>query len=109
GAPTRLAGDITGARTFLVSQGASSVATAPFLSTLIPADIPATINSNTTGNAATATAFSVAPTQCAAGLYATGITNVGAANCSQVTFAQLGGSLDLSQLTGAVSSAQLPT
>jgi hypothetical protein len=44
-------------------------------------DLPSTINSDTTGNAATSSAFNHAPIQCVSG-FATGITATGAANCS---------------------------
>jgi hypothetical protein len=47
----------------------------------------------TTGNAATATALAATPAQCTSGQYATGITAPGAANCSQVGYSQLGGSI----------------
>jgi len=49
----------------------------------------ATLANNTTGNAATASALAVTPTQCAAGQYSTGIGASGAANCAQVTASQL--------------------
>jgi hypothetical protein len=51
----------------------------------------ATLSNSTTGNAATATALAVTPSQCASGYYTTGVTATGAANCSQVTYAQLSG------------------
>jgi hypothetical protein len=45
------------------------------------------------GNASTASAFATAPGQCSANLYSTGITISGIANCSQVTYGQLGGTI----------------
>lgn len=47
------------------------------------AQLPATLTAPTTGNAATATALATAPTQCATGYYATGVTASGTANCLQ--------------------------
>jgi hypothetical protein len=47
------------------------------------AQLPASLTSSTTGNAATASALAVAPSQCAAGSYATGIAANGSANCLQ--------------------------
>ncbi len=52
-------------------------------------DIP-TLNQNTTGNAATATALANTPPQCSGGQFATGITASGTANCSAPTAAQVG-------------------
>ena len=44
-------------------------------------DLASTINSNTSGNAATATALASAPTQCTSGQFATGVAASGNANC----------------------------
>jgi hypothetical protein len=53
---------------------------------LTSADLPAVITSNTTGNAATSTAFSAIPTKCAAGNYPLGIDSQGnAVSCSAAT------------------------
>lgn len=52
------------------------------LEPLTAADLPASITSNTTGNAATATALATTPSQCAAGSFATGIATSGNSNCS---------------------------
>jgi hypothetical protein len=48
---------------------------------LTPADIP-TLNQNTTGNAATATALAATPTQCTGSQFATGVAASGNANCA---------------------------
>jgi hypothetical protein len=52
-----------------------------------------TLTNGTSGNAATATALAATPTQCNTNLYATGVTAAGTANCSQVTYAQVGGTV----------------
>ncbi|WP_420238562.1 hypothetical protein ACOBR2_02855 [Telmatobacter bradus] len=62
----------------------------------------ATLSNSTTGNAATATALAAIPSQCASGYYTTGVTASGAANCAQVTYAQLSG-------TGSTSVTTLGT
>lgn len=49
---------------------------------MVAADIPSPLTSNTSGNAATATALAAAPTQCTGTNFATGITTAGNANCS---------------------------
>ena len=116
---TRLA--IGGANTFLTSNGTdpswSSLTGAGFGSqaantllaapngasgnpafrTLVAADIPSSITSNTSGNASTATALAAVPTQCSGNNFGTGIAASGNANCSQPTFANLSGSLALNQ------------
>jgi hypothetical protein len=53
--------------------------------TLASARLPGTIAANTSGNAATATAFASAPAQCTAGQFATGINASGTALCSTLT------------------------
>lgn len=54
------------------------------LRTLVAADLPSPLSSNTTGNAATATALANAPSQCTAGNYATGIATNGNASCTSL-------------------------
>ncbi|MGD1100849.1 MAG: hypothetical protein ABSA59_02190, partial [Terriglobia bacterium] len=66
--------------TVLAGPGSGPAAT-PTFRALAPADLPATISSNTTGNAATATALAATPTQCAGSVLAQGITANGSANC----------------------------
>jgi hypothetical protein len=56
-----------------------------------------------TGNAATATALQSTPSQCASGNYATGIAASGAANCGQVTYAQVSGAPTALPPNGAAS------
>ncbi|MBV9303143.1 MAG: hypothetical protein JOY62_19460 [Acidobacteriaceae bacterium] len=56
---------------------------------------PAKISSNTSGNAATATAFATTPQACSTGLFAQGISATGAANCAQVAYSQLSGAPSL--------------
>ena len=68
------------AKTILAGPS-SGVAAAPAFRSLVPTDLPATISSNTSGNAATATALASVPTQCAGATFAQGITATGNANC----------------------------
>jgi hypothetical protein len=49
---------------------------------LTAADLPGTITSNTSGNAATATALASVPSQCASGNFSTGVQASGNANCT---------------------------
>jgi hypothetical protein len=53
----------------------------------------------------TATSLAASPTQCAANLFATGITAGGNANCSQPEFSQLSGSVGGTQLSGTYSNS----
>ncbi len=64
-------GAIQGSTNVTVTNGAG----------LISLALPATITSNTSGNAATATALAASPTQCS-GAVATGIASSGNANCT---------------------------
>jgi hypothetical protein len=54
------------------------------LRSLVAADLPSPLSSNTTGNAATATALASLPSQCTAGNYATGIAANGNASCTSL-------------------------
>lgn len=54
GAPTRLQGNTTSTKNFLISTGSGGSATAPAWGTIVAGDVP-TLNQNTTGNAATVT------------------------------------------------------
>lgn len=80
GALTKLAGDTSNSRRFLRTQSAANIAAGPVWDALQSADIPNNA-SNTTGNAATASALANTPTQCSGGQFATGIANSGNANC----------------------------
>ena len=84
------------ANTVLAGPGSGPAAT-PTFRALAPADLPATISSNTTGNAATATALASSPTQCSSNNWTTGISTTGNATCSQPGFSNLAGSLGLAQ------------
>ena len=86
------------ANTFLAAPNGSSGN--PSFRTLVAADVPSSLTSNTSGNAATATALAAVPTQCSGNNFATGVAASGNANCSQPTF---------SNLSGSVSTSQLPT
>ena len=88
----------------LGSQSGNSVYAAPNGSSgnasfrpLVAADLPASITSNTTGNASTATALASNPNQCTGSNWATGISSSGNANCLQPGFGNLSGSLALGQ------------
>lgn len=84
----------------LIFAGPSSgTATVPTFRALVAADLPSSITSSTSGNAATATALAVTPGQCAGGQYATGIAASGSANCAQVGYIQLSGTPTLQYQT----------
>lgn len=59
-----------------------------------------TLNQNTSGNAATATALAADPADCAANTYATAINASGTLSCGTVTNAGLAGSIAASKLVG---------
>lgn len=61
---------------------------------ILAADVP-TLNQNTSGNAATATALAANPTDCASGRYANAIDASGNLTCAQVDYAQLSGTPQL--------------
>ncbi len=84
------------ANTVLAGPSSGSPAT-PTFRTLAPADLPASISSNTTGNAATATALAGTPAQCGSNNWVTGISSIGNANCLQPGFSNLAGSLVLGE------------
>jgi len=68
------------ANNFLAAPNGSSGN--PSFRTLVAADLPASITSNTSGNAATATALAATPTQCSGNNFATGVAASGNANCA---------------------------
>ncbi|HEX4007854.1 MAG TPA: hypothetical protein VHX60_16900 [Acidobacteriaceae bacterium] len=70
-------------RTAAVSPAASDYSFSQLSGQATNAQLPATLTAPTSGNAATATALAAAPTQCATGYYATGVTAGGTANCLQ--------------------------
>ena len=89
----------------LAGPGTGPAATPTFRG-LMAADLPATMSSNTTGNAATATALASSPVQCGSNNWATGISSSGNANCLQPGFTNLSGSAAISQGgTGQTSAA----
>jgi hypothetical protein len=59
--------------------------------TISLSQLPATISSNTTGNAASATVLASAPVVCVTGKYASGIATNGNAICATIQAAQLSG------------------
>jgi hypothetical protein len=61
----------------------------PGFRSLVAADFPALITSNTTGNAATATALAATPSQCGTNNFSTGVTAAGNANCAQLSASNL--------------------
>jgi hypothetical protein len=86
-----LCGTSSGSQTanyvFAAPNGSSG---SPVFRPLMAADVP-TLNQNTTGNAATATALAAAPTACTTGQYATSTSANGNANCTQVAYSQVSG------------------
>ncbi len=102
GSPTTTSGTLTpqlltqSSNKVLAGPGSGQAATPTFRS-LVAGDLPATISSNTTGNAATATALASSPTQCGSSNWATGVSVTGNANCLQPGFSNLSGSLALGQ------------
>ncbi|MGO8792684.1 MAG: hypothetical protein ACLQVL_35580 [Terriglobia bacterium] len=93
------------ANTVLAGPG-SGLAATPIFRGLVAADLPATISSNTTGNAATAAALASSPVQCGSNNWATGISSSGNANCLQPGFTNLSGSASILQGgTGQTTSA----
>jgi hypothetical protein len=99
------------ANEFLASPNGTTGAVG--LRSIVAADLPGSITSNTSGNAATATAAAGSPTQCSSGQYATGVTTLWAANCAQVAYSQLSGapaaanptaSVGLTAVNGSASS-----
>lgn len=62
-----------------------------------------TLNQNTTGNAATATALAATPSQAASNQYCTGITAAGSCNSAQVALSQLSGASNVVQTNQANS------
>jgi len=84
------------ANTLFAGPGSGPAAT-PTFRNLAAADLPATIASNTTGNAATASAFASSPTQCGTNNWATGVSSSGNANCSQPAFSNISGTVTVLQ------------
>lgn len=93
-----LAGNTTATRKFLRQTGNGSVSAAPAWDTLVAGDVP-TLNQNTTGNAATATALAANPTDCSAGTKATAIDASGNLTCSAVSLT--------ADVTGVLPAANL--
>ncbi len=89
GAGTRLAGNTTSTKKFLRQTGTGSVSAAPAWDTIVAGDIP-TLNQNTNGNAATATALAGNGTNCSAGSPPLGVDASGnAESCTALTAAQV--------------------
>jgi hypothetical protein len=84
------------ANTILAGPSSGQAAT-PSFRALSPSDLPTTIFSNTTGNAATATALVSSPVQCGSNNWAAGISTNGNANCLQPGFGNLSGAAAISQ------------
>jgi hypothetical protein len=84
---SKLAGNTTTTKMFLMQAGNGSVSAAPAW-TATAADFP-TLNQNTSGNAATATALAADPADCSAGQYASSINASGTLGCAQVAYSQV--------------------
>lgn len=69
------------------TTSASNISTGIFNVSLFPT----TINSNTTGNAATASSLGIVPKGCNVGQFSVGISATGTANCAQVAYTQVSG------------------
>lgn len=91
---TAAARTITGTASQVTVSNGDGVSGNPTLS------LPSTINVNTSGNAATATALAANPADCASDTYATTIAASGALTCATVTNAGLAGSIAASKLVG---------
>ncbi len=90
GVATRLAGNTTATKKFLTQTGTGSASAAPVWATIAAGDVP-TLNQNTTGNAATATALAATPSGCGANQYANAIAASGNLTCTQVAYSQVSG------------------
>lgn len=77
----------TGANNLVQLNGSSQL---PAVSAALLTNFP-TLNQNTTGNAATASALAANPTDCSAGQYATTIAANGNLTCAQVGYSQVSG------------------
>jgi hypothetical protein len=91
GSPVTTSGTL--ALTFATGQTANMFLATPNgtagavgLRAIVAADLPSSITSNTSGNAATATALAATPSQCSAGNFATGIAVSGNANCTALAY-----------------------
>jgi hypothetical protein len=90
------------------TTSASNISTGTLNVTLLPS----TINSNTTGNAATASSLAVVPKGCNTGQFSVGISGTGTSNCAQVAYTQLSNTPSLNNQTVQVSGGtqqQRPT
>jgi hypothetical protein len=97
GSPVTGSGTLTAAwahqtATYFLAGPTSGPADTPAFRAVAATDVP-TLNQSTSGNAATATASDHSPTQCSTGNYSTGDTTAWAANCAQVQYSQLGGTV----------------
>ncbi|TAL45423.1 MAG: hypothetical protein EPN91_02095 [Salinibacterium sp.] len=70
----------------VLASATSGGAAVPACRSLVGADVP-TLNQNTTGNAATATALAATPTACGSNLFATSIAANGNLTCTGLTLA----------------------
>jgi hypothetical protein len=97
GSPVTGSGTLTAAwanvagHSFLAGLDGSGSA-APSFRAIAADDVP-TLNQSTTANAATASASDHSPTQCSSGQFSEGDTTAWAANCAQVQYSQLGGTV----------------
>ena len=66
--------------------------------------LPATITSDTSGNAATATRFAVTPTLCSVPQWSLGIGPAGNSSCQQPGFTNLSGNIAMSQINNGTNA-----
>lgn len=99
GAATRLAGNTTATKKFLMQVGDGAASAAPSW-TATAADFP-TLNQSTTGNAATATGPAATPSDCSAGDFVKGLNADFSLDCATPA----GGSAPFSDATAIVKNA----
>lgn len=101
GTNTTAARTITGTANQIIVTDGDGVGGNPTLS------LPATINVDTSGNAATATALGSDPADCSTGQYATAIDAGGNLTCAQVAYSQVSGAPSLAAVATSGSASDL--
>jgi len=99
-----LAFTLTNAAAHTFFGNTSGVSAAPSYSAITSADLPGSITSSTSGNAATASALAANPADCVANNFAISIDAGGNLTCAQVTYGQVTGTPTLPANTTATAS-----